>query len=174
MKNLILGIDPGFSGALALIDRNSDRLITLDDMPTIQQEYKQRGKTKSKQKLDTPKLVWYFRKYGVHIEFAVVEKVHAFTYVNKYGETRGQGAASSFKFGFGAGVIEGVLSAFSIRIVYLEPSVWKALMGLSRDKNKSRELAVKKFPEYAELFKLKKHDGRAEAALIAWFGKDRL
>jgi crossover junction endodeoxyribonuclease RuvC len=45
---------------------------------------------------------------------------------------------------------------------------------LSSDKDTSRQLAMQRFPDYAEKFVRKKDDGRAEAALIALYGAEVL
>jgi crossover junction endodeoxyribonuclease RuvC len=50
------------------------------------------------------------------------------------------------------------------------PAIWKKHFGLSTDKDASRALAGQTFPDQADLWKLKKQDGRAEAALIALYG----
>ena len=77
----------------------------------------------------------------------------------------GQGIASSFQFGVGFGSILGVLQALHIRIELVTPSSWKRSYGLSKDKHASLHKARLLFPT-AELH-LAKHDGRAEALLIA-------
>jgi crossover junction endodeoxyribonuclease RuvC len=45
---------------------------------------------------------------------------------------------------------------------------------LSSDKEAARALALRLFPACAEHFRLKKHHGRAEAALIAKFGAETI
>lgn len=109
--------------------------------------------------------------YG--ITFAVIEDVGAMTYIDASGKKRGQGAQASFNFGFGAGVLHGVLAALAIRVYAVKPATWKLAFGLSSNKNESRALATKVFPEAAILFSRAKDDGRAEAALLAEFGKTR-
>lgn len=152
---LVLGIDPGKSGALVWLDADTKRVVTYVDMP-------QNGIELSRSLRLAPE-----------IKFAVIEAVSAMTYTDEEGKKRGQGAAASFNFGFGAGMLDGALCALGIPIYYVVPGTWKALYGLSSDKSKSIELAKKKFPQFAPQLTLKKHDGRAEAALLALFGAER-
>ena len=77
-----------------------------------------------------------------------------------------------FNFGEGFGIIKGVLGAFQIPYVEVDPGVWKNAMGLGADKAKSLALARKKYGN--EYFSRKKDHGRAEAALLAQFAYERL
>ena len=77
-----------------------------------------------------------------------------------------QGIAGIFNYGIGYGKILGVLAALNIPIVDYATS-WKTRAKLGRDKTLSRKRATQRWPSQADLFKLVKHDGRAEAALMA-------
>jgi hypothetical protein len=55
----------------------------------------------------------------------------------------------------------------------VDPSAWKKTMRLSTDKNASRALASQYFPDCADQWARVKDDGRAEAALIALYGKGK-
>lgn len=151
---MIAGIDPGFSGAIALL--HGERLTVLD-LPIV--------KIRDKKQIDAKLFSRFIRTYAPSIKAAVIEDVHSMP---------GQGVSSTFRFGYNAGVLYGVLSANSIKTIKVAPAVWKSSFGLTRDKRKSLELARKLFPKYKEFFKLAKHDGRAEAALIALFGQQRI
>jgi hypothetical protein len=76
-----------------------------------------------------------------------------------------QGIASAFNFGVGFGSLLGVLQARHIAIEFVTPAVWKRTMGLSQDKRASLDKARLLYPD-AELG-LAKHEGRAEALLLA-------
>jgi hypothetical protein len=52
----------------------------------------------------------------------------------------------------------------------VDPSTWKKSMHLSADKNASRALASQYFPDSADQWSRVRDDGRAEAALIAYYG----
>lgn len=81
----------------------------------------------------------------------------------------GQGVASSFQFGCGYGSILGVLQATLISMVLVTPAVWKRSYGLGKDKHASLHKARLMWPR-ADL-RLAKHEGRAEALLIAEYGR---
>jgi len=83
-----------------------------------------------------------------------------------------QGIASAFQFGVGFGSILSVLQALHISLEFVTPAVWKRSYGLGKDKHASLHKARLMFPT-AELH-LAKHDGRAEALLIAHYALNRL
>lgn len=150
----ILGIDPGFSGALAIYDTDDERIVACVDMPVLTQ-------SKKKTEVDASSLVTFISNHASYLKLAVVERVYSMP---------GQNIQSMFRFGYGAGMIHGVLYSHGVDIKFMQPSVWKGVLGLSQDKNKSRELASKLFPEDAHLFKRAKDDGRAEAVLLSYLG----
>jgi crossover junction endodeoxyribonuclease RuvC len=96
---------------------------------------------------------------------AVIERVSAMP---------GQGVVSMFNFGRSYGDVRGVIGAMDIPLHFVTPQKWKKHFGLSSDKDECRLRAIRLFPAVAESFKLKKHDGRAEAALIALYGAEVL
>ena len=82
----------------------------------------------------------------------------------------GQGVSSTFKFGVAVGIIQGVAGALRLPLIRVMPTQWKAFHKLSRDKEKSRELAIRKWPDLARYLQRKKDADRAEALLIGdWF-----
>lgn len=155
---MIIGIDPGVKGAMAFLPNHPESPLSVIDMPHSIESIVSSIKEKHERE---------------KIRFAVIEDVTAMTYVNARGEVRGQGAKASFNFGFGTGVLHGALAAIGIPTYQVKPATWKAVFGLSSNKDLSRELAARKFPALALSFARKKDDGRAEAALLALFGKDR-
>jgi hypothetical protein len=77
-----------------------------------------------------------------------------------------QGIAGVFNYGTAYGKILGCLATLNIPIIDY-PTSWKTRAKLGKDKNLSRKRATQRWPEMAEYFQLVKHDGRAEAALMA-------
>jgi crossover junction endodeoxyribonuclease RuvC len=151
---LILSIDPGLTGALALLDADGVPELVAD-LPVICDR----------------KLAWID---GVALQTllqnalqgrpcrAIVERVSAMPR---------QGVASSFAFGVGFGSILSVLQTLQLPIELVTPAVWKRALGLSSDKRASLDKARLLFPT-AELY-LAKHDGQAEALLLAWYARSR-
>lgn len=74
-----------------------------------------------------------------------------------------------FNFGRSYGDVRGVVGALDVPLHLVSPSKWKKHFGLTSNKDESRRKAIWTFPAVAERFVLKKHDGRAEAALIALY-----
>jgi crossover junction endodeoxyribonuclease RuvC len=81
-----------------------------------------------------------------------------------------QGVTSVFRFGYGAGVVEGVFATLCIPIEFVRPQVWKKSFGLGSDKEQSLALARRTWP-YADSFTRKKDEGRAESALLAEYAR---
>jgi hypothetical protein len=150
---IIIGIDPGVKGAVAIFEPVTGRL-SLHDMPL-------RKRPSGRMEVDGVKLAEILAGWAP-LALAVVEKVAAMT-----GK---ESAANSFQFGRSFGVILGVLAALKIDTVETRPAVWKAMLGLGTDKSESILRARTLFPDAARHFALKKHDGRAEAALLTTIG----
>ncbi len=151
LRSCICGVDPGLSGGIALLDPQTDKLIAVIDMPQIK-----RG---SRSDLDLHSLAPFIAAHAAIIKYAVIEDV---------GAMPGQGVTGMFTFGKVTGIVVGMLAAHFIPIYYVKPSVWKNVMGLSKDKKAS----IKKANElYRDESFGKTDDGMAEAALIAHFGK---
>ena len=66
------------------------------------------------------------------------------------------------------------LAAVRLRTVYVQPIAWKRALKLSRDKELSRLRASQLYPEDAEQWRLKGDDGKAEACLIAHYGRSMM
>lgn len=157
---LILGVDPGLTGSMMVLDplaianRPNGTIVAQMDMPKIK-----RG---SRSELDHSKLACFIDSMAHKIKYAVIEDVAA---------APNQGVVSMFTFGKVTGVVIGVIAAHHIPIYFIKPSVWKHTLGLSSSKELSIGKARHLWPAAAHLFARKSDDGRAEAALIAHFGK---
>ncbi len=152
----VIGIDPGLSGAVAVIN-GTDSLIVID-MPTMTVE----RNGKSKRQVSASELAAILSNYNSNDCHVYVEKVSAMA---------GQGVTSVFSFGRSFGMIEGILAAFKLPVTYVAPATWVKAVGRGQGKDASRARAMELFPSDQDQFKLKKWDGRADAALIAYWGK---
>lgn len=151
---IVLGIDPGLSGAVAFYDTKTGD-ITVVDMPTV--EVMRSGKKKNEV---SPQL----------LSDAIAAGHPAMAFVERVGAMPGQGVTSVFSFGRSMGVVEGVLAAFDIPTTIVPPQVWQKGVNLRGGKDGSRERAMQLFPRQASLFARKKDDGRSDASLIAYYG----
>jgi hypothetical protein len=87
------------------------------------------------------------------------------------GVQRTAGAQSSFNFGRGVGVIDGICGALQLRVTYPTPQKWKKRAGLiGKDKDQARTRALELYP-HLDLHR-KKDVGRADAILIAHYGSE--
>ncbi len=150
----ILGIDPGCYGALALLDCGA--LAAVHDMPFLKVR---RGKS-DKAEIDGYTLGSLLESLSP--DLAVIEQVGGMT---------GQSSSAAFNFGRAAGAPEYVLKAFGVRVEPVHPSVWKRALRLNSGKDAARAAAMKLWPAAADKFKRVKDDGRAEASLIAEYGR---
>lgn len=156
------GIDPGASGAIALLDGGGD-LIWVEEMP-------HHGGIVS-----APAVRQLFQRTPTCNAVAWIEDVHAMPQ---------QGVSSTFKFGRAHGTVIGVLGALDIPIRFVAPAKWKKHFGLTQrkdltlsssaksaaSKTASRRQATEAWPAQASSFSLVKDDGKAEASLIALYG----
>ena len=142
----IMGLDPGFSGAIAFYYPEKPQLIAAYDMPVADR------------RINGAALYDLIRQHSP--DMAVVEAVHAMPK---------QGVSSTFNFGVSYGTALGVIGALKIPVVHVSPAKWKKYFGLSADKEESRGLAIDKWPACLH-FRRKKDNGRAEAALMALYG----
>ena len=150
-----LGIDPGLSGALAVLDKDGE-IIDIFDMPTLEVIS---GASK-KQRVNPHGIVSELSLFKDAPIQAIIEQVNAMP---------GQGVTSMFSFGRSLGILEGVLAGIQIPYTLVTPAVWKRKMQVNASKDGARELAMRTWPSKADLFKRKKDDGRAEAALLALY-----
>lgn len=162
---LILGIDPGLSGAMALYDPEGG-LLTVEDIPTL--ELLKAGK--KRRTYDPYEIARWIDVMSPQIGLVMVEQVCAMPSRGVGGEVRGMGAQSSFAFGEVFGFLKGVCTAHFLRVETVVPQTWRRAMGVKGGKDESRARASVLMPRSAETWRLKKHDGRAEAALIAMYG----
>lgn len=148
----ILGIDPGMGGALVSISE-TEKIVY--DMPTFEIT-KNGGKRRM---IDIQKLMHIIKSdKATHV---FIERVNA---------QPQNGVAAAFTFGFGCGVIEACVTAAGIPFTYVTPQSWKKAMSCPADKDGARMRASQLLPDMSHNWDLKKHDGRAEAALIALYG----
>ena len=153
---IIVGVDPGFSGAIAHYCTKTKDLDVID-MPTILN-------SKGKVEIDIHSLL-HLLEPEAKDRMAVIEQVAS---------RPNQSSVATFRFGMGYGALIACVAANKTPMYFVTPSKWKKYFGLSSDKDTSRQLAIQRWPDHYEKFKLKKHDGRAEAALICLYGAEVL
>tara|TARA_E500000178_G_C16908867_1_gene701616 strand:+ start:462 stop:959 length:498 start_codon:yes stop_codon:yes gene_type:complete len=151
----IIGIDPGLSGAIAILEDN--KVLNIFDMPVMAE-----GK-KNKRQLNSAQLVNIIRDNTASIDevAVVVEQVNAMP---------GQGVTSMFNFGQTFGAIKGVCAALNLPIFFVRPSKWKKHFELiNSSKDSSRTKAIEMYPSLSNQLSKKKDVNKSDAILIARF-----
>ena len=159
ITNYIIGVDPGMSGAIALLDVRGG-LVDVWDMPTVEIKV-----GKAMKKRVAPEVIAAELRAYAEYSTAYIEKVAAMP---------GQGVSSMFAFGEAYGLVRGVLAGMGIPCTTVTPAVWTKAMRVAAGKDGSRQRAMELWPDKAALFKRVKDDGRADAALIAEWGKNNV
>ena len=154
----IIGIDPGLSGAIAILENK--KVLKIFDMPVMSE-----GK-KNKRQLNSAQLVNIVKEnINNNEEIAVVvEQVNAMP---------GQGVTSMFNFGQTFGAIKGVCAALSLPIYFVRPSKWKKHFELiNSSKDASRTKVIEMYPHLSDQLSKKKDVNKSDAILIARFFSD--
>lgn len=156
-RSSFAGIDPGKTGALAIL--HPDNTVEFFDVPRM----KLKGK-------DVPAYAEWQTDWSNALAFACVE----YAVIEDVASRPGQGVSSMFKFGrtlgFAHAIVLGVRPRPAVR--FTTPAQWKGKLGLlNSSKGASREKAVSLYPSVEGRLTRVKDDGRAEALLIAHYGR---
>ena len=155
-----IGIDLGLTGAIALYVPHSDVLL-VTDVPV--HELKRNGKIRREP--DVLAICDIIKDCAAYGDVRVwIEHVSAMP---------GEGAVGAFTFGKVVGLLTGICAANRLIVERVTPSVWKRAMAVPADKDAARARASQLLPQHSRTWPLKKHDGRAEAALIALYGSQQ-
>ncbi len=151
----IFGIDPGLSGAIAVLE--NEIVLDIVDLPVMAE-----GK-KNKRQLNSAHLSQYISKNieDINKSCVVVEQVNAMP---------GQGVTSMFNFGQTFGAIKGISATLKLPIYFVRPSKWKKHFDLiNSSKDASRTKAIEIYPSLAQKLSKKKDVNKSDAILIARF-----
>ena len=156
----IIGIDPGLSGAIAILENN--KVLNIFDIPVMSE-----GK-KNKRQLNSALLVNLIKEnINKEEEVAViVEQVNAMP---------GQGVTSMFNFGQTFGALKGICAALELPIFFVRPSKWKKYFELiNSSKDASRTKVIEMYPKLSSQLSKKKDVNKSDAILIARFNRRKL
>jgi crossover junction endodeoxyribonuclease RuvC len=145
---LIIGIDPGATGAIVMLDKGVP--IEWEPMPTI--------KVGKGSRVNGAALAAFLRDHR-----------DAHVFVENVGAMPGQ--TGMFAFGHACGTVMGALFALEMAHTLVTPMVWKKRAGLiGKDKDAARTRAIQLWPSWRDLDAKGKGQALADAALIAKFG----
>ena len=154
---LIIGIDPGISGALCFFEDGQVKEII--DMPVMADGKKNKRQINASQTYnEISKRINKLPKKDIIV---VIEQVSAMP---------GQGVTSMFNFGQSFGVLKGICSAMQLSMHFVRPAKWKKYFGLIKtEKDASRTKVIEIFPYISSQLSRKKDSNKADAVLIASF-----
>jgi len=159
MSGPLAGIDIGLYGAVALMTAEG-QLLSVFDMPCLDAGHSGR------------------RTINAVLLAHLLAETHATkAYVEFVSARPGESPSGAFAFGRSAGLISGCLATLSIPEEFVTPAHWHRLVGLppGKDgaKDRSRAMAIARWPDHAQSFARVKDNGRSDAALIALAGLRR-
>lgn len=149
-----IGIDPGATGAIVVLDDNGKPMAwTL--MPILKV-----GKTS--------------QVNAAALRAFLLPHVETHAFFEKVAAMPGQGVTSMFNFGHSCGVALGTIVGLGISYDLVAPPTWKKRAGLiGADKDAARARAIQLWPWWRELDLVGKGQALADAALIAKYGTDQ-
>lgn len=160
---IFVGIDPGVTGAIAAVDSRGCAVV---DLPTVAIP----GTGMVKRRLCGRGLAEILRRFVPpgEVAFVVLEDVHTMPGLRNSPQTQGSLMQSK-------GIVQGVLDTMStLEVRLVNAQTWKRLYGVGADKDLALETARKLYPNAEHLLARKKDHNRAEALLLAHFGKVKL
>lgn len=168
---MILGIDPGLSGAICALHINdvikskgfgqwSGQFNHLS-VPLLKEDFGETGRNV----IDGKRLSMVIRSLVPKQPGEPVGEIRAICVLEKVTSSPQMGVVSSFRFGESYGVVQGVLAALGVRRFNVTPQVWKGAAGLI---GTSKKESIKKAEELLGIRGLKNDE--ADAAIMAWYG----
>ena len=152
---IIIGIDPGISGAICFFQ--DGQISEIVEMPVMAD-----GK-KNKRQINGPQI---YNEISKRIN--KVPKKDVIVVIEQVSAMPGQGVTSMFNFGQSFGVLKGICSAMQLSMHFVRPAKWKKYFGLIKtEKDASRTKVIEIFPYISSQLSRKKDGNKADAALIA-------
>ena len=152
---LIIGIDPGISGALCFMEQG--KIIDVIDMPSMADGKKNKKQVNGSQVFN--EISKYLKDNKPENVKVIIEHVTAMP---------GQGVTSMFNFGQSFGILKGVCSAMNLSMHFVRPAKWKKHFNLiNASKDASRTKAIEIYPSISNKLSRKKDSNKADAILIA-------
>ena len=168
----VIGIDPGLKGGVAGIIADPARFPTVGLIGAQMMPVKSAPEVAGSNRMrivDVEALMGLLAavieamdsKFGGQSDVKVI--------IERQMSRPGESRQSAFTIGMNFGLVLAAAQVCSPHVFFTSPSVWKADMGLSSVKDQSRKMATNVFGEETEqkLWPLKKHEGVAEAVLLA-------
>lgn len=147
----VAGIDPGFTGAISIIDKGTKKVLESIDMPVVTID--------SKPYLDGQEIMAILKAHDIRK-----------CYIEEGQTMPKQGIASAFRYGKGCGILEGICIGCNIPYELIKPAIWKKVMmnGMKKGKGDSIVKVKQLYPGFR--LPRKKDHGKADSILIGLYG----
>jgi crossover junction endodeoxyribonuclease RuvC len=151
----LCGIDPGTVGAFAVVD-DTGEVVGIGDLPT---HTVARANGRLKVELDSHGFAQLLRE--ARVQRVIIEQVSAMPR---------QGVSSTFRFGYAAGTVYGVVAALGLPMNFVTPQKWQQHHRIRKGPDDAVRKVLQLYPALHENLKRKKDQHRADAVLIALYG----
>lgn len=193
MKAISVGIDNGISGAIVALDHNykvvayqdtpvvvltkvKRRKAATDDEPTVESPIKKKRKKVNVSDYVPATMVEVLK--NIIYEVTGLQEVELKVWLEVAQAMPQQGLSSTFKIGRGFGLWEGIVAALGLQYDIVHPATWTKIMlrDIPAGEPKQRTMIKAQRLFGSSLPLTKPHgrtlslDGRADAALIAYYG----
>lgn len=147
------GIDPGLTGALAVLDFQDYKLHLWDTPVDVV-----RVGDKDRKRCNPDRFAEAMAHFP--IDYGVIENVQS---------TPNDGHVGAFTFGKVTGIAIGIAAGLDIPLAGVAPAKWKMQMQVPADKEDATRRASALFPHCTAAWSRKMDHGRAESAIIALY-----
>ena len=154
---IIIGIDPGISGAICFFQ--DGQISEIVEMPVMAEGKKNKRQINGQQIYNE-----------IYSRIDKISKKNITVVIEQVSAMPGQGVTSMFNFGQSFGVLKGICSAMQLSMRFVRPTKWKKYYGLIKaEKDASRTKVIEIFPYISSQLSKKKDSNKADAILIASF-----
>lgn len=167
---IVAGVDPGLKGAVALLDLSRGKMaIDVWDMPVNSTKIS----GKDRDRLDLRGLQDVLDYVALLADVVIIEDLSgrpSTVVVVRNGKKERIAQKGLWEQGFNC--CAPIQACVATRTPYelVTPAVWKKRLKVPSDKASAKRVADRIYPQHAHLWPLVKHDGRAEAVLLAhWY-----
>ena len=158
----IIGIDPGFTGGICVIESETRKLHLIGPIPVIKNK-------KKKTELDEMKIREVLIPFIKPKTRIFIEQVNAMPQ---------QGVVSMFRFGTTWGLLRGICVGLGNQPILVHPIKWKNGLNLGKKAKKAEYKMAKRFYPSITWIATKRsrkpHEGMIDAALIAAYGRQTI
>jgi hypothetical protein len=150
----IVGIDPGVQPTLACLHDNNEVIFEDETCVTVK-----RGKSLKRE--PEPRVICRILKIW-HPDLVIIERV---------GGRPGESISAVASFMRALGILQGICCGMTLPFEMVEPSRWTRDMRVKKGEDAGRARALELFPHLTEDLHRKKDHNRADAAMLALWGR---